>query len=232
MTTLTTIRQCSCAGLKNRRDFTCGEAKASALCDSKTHSSSAASGIMSAKRCNRCKQEKPLTDFGNSQLSADGHQPRCRTCTAIHRNLYLQRSGVREIIKQRCRNWYLKNRELAKERSRANGRANKDRRRSLKLQRAYGITLADFNELLSRQHGKCAICDKDTSNRGFKRQVFHVDHDHKTQMVRGLLCSRCNTMLSFFESDHSLAFKALEYLKSPPASAPETASKPTARKLV
>jgi hypothetical protein len=46
----------------------------------------------------------------------------------------------------------------------------------------------DYVELLKFQHGKCAVCDSDGPE-------FHVDHDHKTGVVRGILCRSCNVTL-------------------------------------
>ena len=73
------------------------------------------------------------------------------------------------------------------------------RTRNRQLQKAYGISLDDYNELFIQQGGKCAICGKLQSEFDYP---FHVDHDHKTGKVRGLLCSGCNTGLGHFEKLH------------------------------
>lgn len=92
MTTLTLLRQCSCAGLKNRRDFTCGEAKASALCDSKTHSSSAASGMI-ISTCQECGRLKTIHAKG--------------LCDACYHNVkYRNDVAYRERVKHRAALYY------------------------------------------------------------------------------------------------------------------------------
>lgn len=53
-----------------------------------------------------------------------------------------------------------------------------------------GITEADYNAMLAAQGGGCAICGNPP-----KTRRLHVDHDHKTGRVRGLLCFRCNRAL-------------------------------------
>lgn len=53
-----------------------------------------------------------------------------------------------------------------------------------------GITDADYFALLKAQGGHCAICPSTP-----KTRRLHVDHDHATGAVRGLLCHRCNRAL-------------------------------------
>lgn len=71
--------------------------------------------------------------------------------------------------------------------------------------RTYGLTQDDFNRMCSEQNGQCGICKK-TCN------ALCVDHDHKTNHVRGLLCSKCNMSLGRVEDVDWLS-NAQEYLK-------------------
>ena len=80
-----------------------------------------------------------------------------------------------------------------------------DSRRYFKL---YGITLEDYNKLLAVQGGKCAICRKPPKG----RVRLHVDHDHKTSLIRGLLCFTCNHGLGSFYDDVTLLSAATRYL--------------------
>jgi len=64
----------------------------------------------------------------------------------------------------------------------------KERVRKSKLKKVYGLTLERFNELLAAQGGACALCG--TKDPG--KVNWHVDHDHSTGAVRGLLCNPCN----------------------------------------
>jgi hypothetical protein len=89
--------------------------------------------------------------------------------------------------------------------------ANKEQFRDDALRRAYGITSLDYQELLTEQNNRCAICGVDKCPTG-KR--FAVDHDHKTNLIRGLLCKQCNNGLGHFNDDPELLVKAVVYLRS------------------
>jgi hypothetical protein len=56
------------------------------------------------------------------------------------------------------------------------------------LKKKYGITEKDYNSMLKAQKGVCAICKREPK----EGKNFSVDHDHKTKVVRGLLCFFCN----------------------------------------
>lgn len=68
----------------------------------------------------------------------------------------------------------------------------------------YRLTDATFQQLLEAQGGRCAICTEALN-------PPYVDHDHKTGIVRGLLCFGCNTALGKFYLP-SLLNQAIEYL--------------------
>ena len=106
------------------------------------------------------------------------------------------KSENREKVKQRKHDHYMENRAkyLTSERDR-------------QYRKRYGITLADYNRMLSGQDGKCAICRSETS--GNVGQCFAVDHDHATGYVRGLLCIKCNARLGWLEARLG---SVLEYL--------------------
>ena len=80
-----------------------------------------------------------------------------------------------------------------------------------RLLASYGLTLKDYNKLLKKQKGACAICGKKKAHK--KGKFLHVDHNHKTGKVRGLLCAVCNTALGRLNSVKILK-KAIKYLRS------------------
>lgn len=68
--------------------------------------------------------------------------------------------------------------------------------RGERLERQYSISEATYEAIFQKQDGKCAICH---CRQHYQRLA--VDHDHKTGMVRGLLCTNCNRGLGrFFDS--------------------------------
>jgi hypothetical protein len=85
------------------------------------------------------------------------------------------------------------------------------------LKSTYGITIEQYNELLTKQNGVCAICEQPETKTNHKTgQVYRlsVDHDHKTDRIRGLLCCNCNAGLAKLKEDKILIGEAINYLKN------------------
>lgn len=80
------------------------------------------------------------------------------------------------------------------------------------LKRTYNITLDEYDVLLDAQGGVCAICKRPPRTRS-----LHVDHDHKTGLIRGLLCMPCNTQLLRRHVTADRLRAAADYLESPPS---------------
>jgi hypothetical protein len=123
--------------------------------------------------------------------------------------------------------WYVKNAEKKRSYSRqyyalnreakvayAKARREKYPRNWVKsyLKRLYGLDEVTYHRILKAQNNQCAICGVvfDSSSKALKP---HIDHDHKSGKVRGLLCSGCNTSLGHVEREGFLA-AALKYLGS------------------
>jgi hypothetical protein len=91
--------------------------------------------------------------------------------------------------------------------------ADPDRARDLRLQRIYGITSDQYEAMLAYQGGVCWICGNPP-----KKTRLHVDHDHKSGLVRGLLCWSCNRRVLPAARDNACVLtRAAEYLEEPPA---------------
>ncbi len=73
----------------------------------------------------------------------------------------------------------------------------------------YGMTLVDYQNLLESQGGVCAICG---SEKSCADRPLAVDHCHDTGVVRGLLCSSCNSGLGYFRDDPNRLEAAVRYL--------------------
>lgn len=84
-------------------------------------------------------------------------------------------------------------------------------RRGAHFKIRYGITREQYDDLLARQDGSCAICGSRTDANDVSR--LHVDHDHGTGAVRGLLCGSCNRGLGNFKDDIDRLKKAVKYLE-------------------
>jgi len=76
----------------------------------------------------------------------------------------------------------------------------------------YGITLEEYEQMLKNQNQCCKICkSKKPGRKGVKR--FAVDHCHKTNKVRGLLCMSCNTAIGLLNENPVLFDAAKQYLE-------------------
>lgn len=100
-----------------------------------------------------------------------------------------------------CKEWKRKYRQNHPEKSKA-------WKRKQKLKLRYGMTPQDAENLLKSQGGVCSICGG--NNWGF--YGYHIDHDHETGIVRGILCGSCNRGLGCFYDDISKLQLAIEYL--------------------
>lgn len=78
--------------------------------------------------------------------------------------------------------------------------------------RRHGLTVQEFRVMLERQDNLCAVCGGPW--RGWNGRSPHIDHDHETGRVRGLLCSPCNTAIGRFSDDPNLLRRAADYLES------------------
>jgi len=86
------------------------------------------------------------------------------------------------------------------------------RRRNYKHK--YGLTVEEYNSILKRQDGCCAICKSVTSFGPYGSQRLAIDHCHKTDNVRGLLCNRCNRALGLLQDDITVLLSAIKYLET------------------
>lgn len=152
---------------------------------------------MAGRRCGKCGQTKALSEFSRSRNASSW----CRSCCA-----------------ENARLWRAANLEKARDYD----RARQDRQRTGKAkewQRFYrwltrhGLRPEDYDALFVKQKGLCAICGRSPEEGTF----LHIDHDHETGRVRGLLCSPCNFGLGRFEDDPDRLRAAVRYLSKPPA---------------
>jgi hypothetical protein len=74
------------------------------------------------------------------------------------------------------------------------------------LKRRYGITDEAYKAMIEKQNGCCAICN---AHHSLFTKRLHVDHCHKTNEIRGLLCVNCNTALGHFKENGNLIQEAI-----------------------
>lgn len=133
------------------------------------------------KICGTCKIEKEISQFYNNPRTKDGYYSRCKPC---------YRQSNRENYHKNGHKWI----ETSK---------------NAHVQRNYGISLAQYNEILVQQNSCCPICNK---HRDEQKNDLSVDHDHETGKVRGLLCTNCNHRLIANHRDPQIFLNAARYL--------------------
>lgn len=113
-------------------------------------------------------------------------------------------SYCKECKNKRFRKYYKDNPEKFKRLNRKNNLKNK-----------YGLTIEDVEIMLKNQNCKCAICGQEMFLHGTsvdKNKIAHVDHNHETGEIRGLLCDDCNTGLGKFRDNEEYLINAISYL--------------------
>lgn len=145
-----------------------------------------------SKTCSKCRATKRASEFYLDRSTGDGLRAYCKSCD-----------------RQNAETWRKENRRAKLDQQRRWSANNRDRLRAYDLKRNYGITQEEYDDLLTDQQSRCAICA--TPDPGGKGR-FHVDHDHETDIVRGLLCHSCNTGLGLFADDPDRLRSALVYL--------------------
>lgn len=82
--------------------------------------------------------------------------------------------------------------------------------RNYDLKRLYGITLADYDAMVTAHNSQCSICGLSESTLGYS---LCVDHNHTSKEVRGLLCKPCNLVVGNAKEDKTILLKAVGYLE-------------------
>ena len=163
------------------------------------------------KKCSKCGESKPLSSFYRAGgKSGDGLRGECIPC-----NLAAKAERHRlnpEPARRRTKEWRLANPQRVASNHEAfvasGGKKVADRRSHLK--RKYGMTIEQYDAMLEAQGGGCFICGRPPR----EDISLHVDHDHSTGKVRGILCFCCNNALADFQDDPALLRKAASYVTS------------------
>lgn len=173
--------------------------------------------LIDTKVCTYCKKSKTLNCFYN-RLDYRTEKPRivakCKECVREKQRIaYYVKKGVPIRPK-----WKIKGQKAIKPEVIRNKKDNKypypsqhkKYKKAAYLKCVYNITLDRFDQLLSLQEGKCAICKRDFYKEAKNPQV---DHDHITGVVRGLLCWNCNTAIGHLHEDEVAIENALKYIQ-------------------
>lgn len=132
-----------------------------------------------------------------------------RAYGAAYRATHLEKARAYRVANQEKMKIYNKEYQaINREKRRADRIANPEKARIKDRMKRYGLSSEAFQLMLLLQKNACGICKK-----LFMQSRLHVDHDHKTGEVRGLLCGVCNTSLGGFKDSPEILENAKEYLR-------------------
>lgn len=157
------------------------------------------------KRCTKCNDSKPVEAFCRNRAKVDGLSVWCRACASAAKKRHYADTAADQ--RTRAKQYREDNQEsiraAAKQRYTRDHAASRDRARNQK----YGLTGAQYAEMVKAQAGLCAICKEPPTEQG-----LCVDHHHETGMIRALLCTRCNAAIGMLLDEPGRARAAAEYL--------------------
>jgi len=162
------------------------------------------------KSCTKCGVDKPLDEYWNHPNGKYGKRPRCKACVK-EENAEFEKT-YRPKRQDKSQAWYESNKDAVKEGREKIGwrwKYKPENKRNHNLKARYGISAKEYDALLARQNGKCAICGLEMD----EGKRLAVDHDHETGKVRGILHVRCNSAIALFKASPEICRKEAEYLE-------------------
>ena len=152
------------------------------------------------KTCTKCGVTKPLFEFYGNRTSS------CKDCCKV---LRLKKASQKsEYDRKRYDQKADQFKEYQKRYKAENPDKKKQSRNKTHLKLRYGLTPQDKQKMLDDQNNCCAICKTEFID----AKATHVDHNHSTNELRGILCRNCNVGLGHFKDSKSLLLDAVEYL--------------------
>jgi hypothetical protein len=137
----------------------------------------------------------------------------CKTCSG---NNFNSLGKCRPCWAAYMKEYNKNNPEKVKLRNKKYKVLNKDKYKSSSLKTRYNIDLEEYQQLLIKQNYSCAICNNPETtkdNRTTQIRMLAVDHCHKTGVVRGLLCQKCNQALGLLGDNMNIFLNAIAYLE-------------------
>jgi hypothetical protein len=181
------------------------------------------------KFCTACKKEKEICYFSKNSSSVSGLASWCKLCTnarahakrvpVIEAKLKRKAEFKATTTHKKCTKCHII--QPLSEYRKAGGttirsdcktccdKINKPYRREYLLKKLYGISMEEYNNMVSIQNNLCAICGSPEPHEGAS---LAVDHSHSTGKIRELLCSHCNLLLGHAKDSIETLENAIKYL--------------------
>jgi hypothetical protein len=169
--------------------------------------------MMVEKSCSKCKVKKPLLNFYKNRTTKDGYAYECKKCKDSRPNTYWKTEKARARERER----YLKRVSTPEGKAvllQAHRKYKQSEHGKLAewkryLKKNYKITLEVYDNILESQGGGCAICGMKP-----KERRLHIDPNHSTNLIRGILCGKCNKAIGLLNENLNLFDRAKEYIKN------------------
>ncbi len=147
------------------------------------------------KKCTECGEEKSTSEFYRQRASRDGLSKCCKICNNT-----------------RCAMYRKSNSEKVRARGALYRSQNPGRSRAYHLLRKFNLTPESWTSLLASQNNCCANQGCKATEPAGKYNQWHVDHDHSSGKVRGLLCTTCNIALGLLKDQPNRILGLANYL--------------------
>ncbi len=136
------------------------------------------------KKCSTCSLYKRYHEFYKCKSQATGFTCSCKTCHNVYYKKRRSATQKRDNLKSR---WTT-------------------------IKRKYGVTKEQYYDLLAKQKGRCAICNRTDAGHENGPDSLRIDHCHLTGKIRGLLCHSCNIGIGNLKDNSLLLRAAADYL--------------------
>lgn len=164
---------------------------------------------MKTKTCVSCKVSKPVSEFTIRTRAVDGLAYYCKLCTRERALEYRNRPENVLAGKERARRWREENPEKAKKTHDSWVKRNRVRYRESckwrRLRHRYGVSREQYENLMRIAGGVCELCGSG--------HLLCLDHCHQSELVRGILCMRCNTAMERFDEMPDFTARVAKYLE-------------------
>lgn len=178
---------------------------------------------MKTINCTLCKKEKDVSEFYKSQRHKLGYIPSCKECESLrHLTNYDPKNRKQNYMESKEK--YLVNAKIYAEKNKEKIRQQKKdyyqnnklmfleagwKKKGILNKNSLFFKQQDFNELFEIANYSCQICKKADIKH---KKGFVVDHCHKTNYARGILCANCNIALGCFRDSIEHLNNAIKYL--------------------
>ena len=126
------------------------------------------------RRFRICKIDKSLAELVPNKKSLHGRKLLCKDCAAEY---WRARRATDPLTRQRHVDAVLRSKMLSK----------------------LGLTTPEYKKMVENQDDRCKLCGGTDKGRHARFRTWNIDHDHKTNRVRGLLCHSCNISIGHYE---------------------------------